>query len=76
VIIADEPTANLDAKTADFIGKLFASLKDEGKTIIAASHDDIIANQADRVVVMDDGKIREIKVLRESATVIARPGRK
>ncbi len=65
VIIADEPTANLDQVTAEFISKLFAGLKNEGKTIIAATHDDIIASHADRIIYMSDGKIIDQKVIRE-----------
>ncbi len=65
VIIADEPTANLDQATAEFISKLFAGLKNEGKTIIAATHDDIIASHADRIIYMSDGKIIDQKVIRE-----------
>jgi putative ABC transport system ATP-binding protein len=70
VIIADEPTANLDIVTAEFIGKLFASLKQEGRTVIAATHDDIIASHADRIISMADGKIVEDKVLREIPQIL------
>ncbi|OLS15937.1 MAG: ABC transporter [Promethearchaeota archaeon CR_4] len=65
VIIADEPTANLDQTTAEFIGALFATLKQEGKTIIAATHDEIVASHADRIIYVAEGKITEEKVLRE-----------
>jgi len=75
VIIADEPTANLDQATAEFIGKLFASLKQEGKTVIAATHDEIIANHADRIMYMVEGKIIEEKVLREIPQIPSEPPR-
>jgi putative ABC transport system ATP-binding protein len=65
VIIADEPTANLDDRTAAFVGELFASLKEESKTVIVATHDDRIAIQGDRILVMEDGKITQETVLRE-----------
>ncbi len=73
VIIADEPTANLDQATAEFISKLFAGLKNEGKTIIAATHDDIIASHADRIIFMADGKIIDEKVIREVPLLPAEP---
>jgi ABC-type lipoprotein export system ATPase subunit len=73
VIIADEPTANLDQVTAEFISKLFAGLKNEGKTIIAATHDDIIASHADRIIYMSDGKIIDQKVIREVPPLPAEP---
>ncbi len=73
VIIADEPTANLDQATAEFISKVFAGLKNEGKTVIAATHDDIIASFADRIVYMADGKIIEEKVIREVSPPLPAP---
>jgi len=73
VIIADEPTANLDVKTAEFIGKLFACLKQEGKTIIAATHDEVITSQADRILYMVDGKIIEEKILRDTSQLLPEP---
>ena len=57
VIIADEPTANLDKKNAEFIGTLFESLRSEGKTIVVASHDEKLHKHAHRILEMDDGKI-------------------
>ncbi len=75
VIIADEPTANLDVVTAEFIGKLFANLKQEGRTVIAATHDDIIASHADRIISMADGKIVEDKVLREIPQILSETDR-
>ncbi len=75
VIIADEPTANLDQVTAEFISKLFASFKKEGKTVIAATHDEIIASHADRIIFMADGKIVDDKVLREIPPMPSEPSR-
>ncbi len=58
VILADEPTANLDKKTSEFIRDLFNQLKKEGKkTIIIATHDDFLLKLSDRVITFDDGKI-------------------
>ncbi len=59
VILADEPTANLDKKSSQFISDLFRELKNSEKTIIVATHDDDLLSLADRVVVFDQGKIVE-----------------
>ncbi|MHA1669832.1 MAG: ABC transporter ATP-binding protein [Promethearchaeota archaeon] len=56
-ILADEPTANLDKKTSIFIQELFKELKDEGITMIIATHDDRIIELADRIIEFEDGKI-------------------
>ncbi|GAG27176.1 unnamed protein product, partial [marine sediment metagenome] len=49
VILADEPTANLDKKSSQFIRDLFKELKNSEKTIIIATHDDDLLSLADRV---------------------------
>ncbi|MFX1365625.1 MAG: ABC transporter ATP-binding protein [Promethearchaeota archaeon] len=57
VIIADEPTANLDKKTSRFIRDLFNDLKNNIRTIIIATHDDYLISLADRIISFDDGRI-------------------
>ena len=57
VIFADEPTANLDQKNATFIGELFEKLRQEGKTIIVATHDEKLIKYAHRILEMEDGQI-------------------
>ncbi len=57
IILADEPTGNLDTKTGDEIVKLFAKLHDQGKTIIIVTHDDDLAEIAKRKIVIQDGEI-------------------
>ena len=57
LILADEPTANLDKNTSHFIRDLFKDLKDNEVTIIIATHDDFLLSLADRVLLFDDGKI-------------------
>jgi putative ABC transport system ATP-binding protein len=59
VILADEPTANLDKKSSHFIRDLFKELKDSEKTIIIATHDDDLISLADKVILFDQGKIVE-----------------
>jgi putative ABC transport system ATP-binding protein len=57
LIVADEPTGNLDSSTAEAIFNLFKSLVSEGKTLIMVTHDNDLAKRADRNIVISDGKI-------------------
>ncbi len=57
IILADEPTANLDKKTSLFIRDLFKDMKKDNKTIIVASHDDRLIELANRIITFEDGKI-------------------
>jgi len=57
IILADEPTGNLDSKSGDEIMKLFHQLHREGRTIVLVTHDPDLAKQAQRIVVIKDGKI-------------------
>ena len=57
MILADEPTGNLDSKTGDEIVELFKNLHKEGKTIVLVTHDDDLAHIAKRKIVMRDGEI-------------------
>jgi len=57
VIIADEPTGNLDSKTADSVFELFRNLVAQGKTIIIVTHDSGLAKRAHRTALIADGEI-------------------
>lgn len=57
IIMADEPTGNLDSKSSVEVMKLFANLHREGKTIILVTHEPDIAEFAKRVILVRDGKI-------------------
>jgi putative ABC transport system ATP-binding protein len=57
IILADEPTGNLDSRTSEEIMGLFARLHDEGQTIIMVTHEPDIAAHAERVVMLRDGVI-------------------
>ncbi|MHA2283905.1 MAG: ABC transporter ATP-binding protein [Promethearchaeota archaeon] len=61
VILADEPTANLDKKSSQFITDLFKELKNGEKTIIIVTHDDDLIALADKVILFDQGKIVDKK---------------
>ena len=57
LILADEPTGNLDSKSTIEIMSILKDLHESGRTVIIITHDDEIANQVDRVVRIMDGKI-------------------
>jgi ABC-type lipoprotein export system ATPase subunit len=57
IILADEPTGNLDSKNGKRIVELLRSLTKDGKTVIIATHDSDIAARADIIIYMMDGKI-------------------
>jgi putative ABC transport system ATP-binding protein len=62
IILADEPTGNLDSKTGEFVMSFLEKLcRDEGKTIILITHDLNLVAYADRVVYIKDGKIERIQ---------------
>jgi putative ABC transport system ATP-binding protein len=57
VILADEPTGNLDSTSGDEILRLFDQLNEQGKTIILVTHDDNVSHHAHRAIRLHDGKI-------------------
>jgi putative ABC transport system ATP-binding protein len=57
LLLADEPTGNLDSETAADIGALFEQLNGEGKTLLIVTHDAKLARAAHRVVELKDGAV-------------------
>lgn len=57
LILADEPTGNLDSKTGDSIMEIFIKLNKGGKTIVFVTHENDIASYAHRLVKIKDGKV-------------------
>lgn len=57
LIVADEPTGNLDATTADAVFELFAHLRDQGKTLVMVTHNQTLANAASRKIEIRSGRI-------------------
>ena len=59
LILADEPTGNLDSKTGQDIMQLFCDLNEQGKTIVLISHSEAVAAQAKRRIRIMDGQVKE-----------------
>ena len=59
LILADEPTGNLDTKSTKEVMAILHELKDEGRTVIVITHDNEIAEEAERVIRIRDGKLVE-----------------
>lgn len=59
IIVADEPTGNLDSHTAEEVFQLFEALVSEGKTLIVVTHEREVSQWANRVVTLADGRIVE-----------------
>jgi putative ABC transport system ATP-binding protein len=57
ILLADEPTGNLDTKSGDEILDLFGELNADGTTLIVVTHDMDVAARADRIVEVRDGRI-------------------
>jgi putative ABC transport system ATP-binding protein len=65
VILADEPTGALDSKTGTEVLNLLKQINDEGNTVVLITHDNLIANQAKRIIRLHDGKIIDDRKLEE-----------
>jgi len=57
IVAADEPTGNLDSKTANAVFQLFERLVEQGKTILVVTHDNDLAKRAKRTIMLADGEI-------------------
>jgi putative ABC transport system ATP-binding protein len=78
IVFADEPTGNLDSSTGATILELFRELSQQGRTIVLVTHDNDIAENAPRRIVIRDGKIRNetdsvTSGLRPAPGVVASP---
>jgi len=62
IVLADEPTANLDSKTGDEVEQLFVYLWKKGNTVVVVTHDEGIAKRAHRTIYLKDGEvIKDVK---------------
>ncbi|MCD6116938.1 ABC transporter ATP-binding protein [bacterium] len=57
IILADEPTGNLDTRTGDEIMEIFETIHDDGNTVIMVTHEEYIAEHSDRIIRLRDGRI-------------------
>src|SRR3954451_15137183 len=57
IVLADEPTGNLDSETAVAVAELFHGLIDQGKTLLIVTHDEKLASRANRLIQLKDGTI-------------------
>jgi putative ABC transport system ATP-binding protein len=67
ILLADEPTGNLDSVTSDEIMEVFAALHAGGQTVIMVTHEPDIAARAQRRIVLRDGQVESDRVHREAA---------
>lgn len=64
IILADEPTGNLDSRSAEVILNLFETLAAQGKTILIVTHDPSLARRTDRTIILSDGEVVDQTVAR------------
>jgi ABC-type lipoprotein export system ATPase subunit len=64
LILADEPTGELDSETGGEIVRLLAGLRSEGRTVLVATHNPYVAAAASRVITLRDGRIVDERILR------------
>ena len=62
LFLADEPTGALDSRTGEEIMEIFRDLHERGNTILLITHDETVANQAERKIRIRDGKVREVAI--------------
>ena len=65
LLLADEPTGSVDAKTANYIFDVFSELNRQGQTILIVTHDIALSKKVKRVVAIRDGKISSERILKE-----------
>jgi putative ABC transport system ATP-binding protein len=69
IILADEPTGNLDTKTSYEIMNIFSKIHDDGNTVVLVTHEEDISNYAKRVIRLRDGLIESDK-RKDAASVV------
>lgn len=73
IILADEPTGNLDSRTGDEIMRLFEELWEQGNTIIVVTHEEEIARHAARIIRFRDGRVESDEVNPDRAATVVYP---
>ena len=74
VLLADEPTGNLDAHTGQEVLRLLKGLHAQGQTIVLVTHDAQVASQAERIIVMRDGRVIDETNGQSALSASAAPG--
>ena len=69
ILVADEPTGNLDSKNADAVKKIFTELVNMGKTVIVVTHENMPESLDKRVITVLDGSIVENKILQREEVI-------
>jgi len=69
ILLADEPTGNLDSRSGAEVMAIFQRLHRDGRTIIMVTHDRDVAEHADRVIVLDDGRIAADEIVSQPRDV-------
>ena len=75
LLLADEPTGNLDEKNERLVMEIFETLHNTGSTIIVVTHDPEVADQAERMVVLEHGKIARIEKMSRTRPAQAQSGK-
>jgi putative ABC transport system ATP-binding protein len=70
LLLADEPTGNLDSQSGNDILNVFEQLHQQGQTIIIITHDPLIAQRAERRITLSDGKIVSNEVTHPSSEIM------
>src|SRR5439155_22589480 len=63
IVLADEPTGNLDALNEEIVLRLLRQLHRQGRTMVMVTHDPVVARLADRRIELHDGKVAEQEVV-------------
>jgi putative ABC transport system ATP-binding protein len=71
VLLADEPTGNLDSRSGGVVLDLVDRLNEGGLTVLVVTHDPRVAHRADRVLFLDDGRIVQRVARQELAAALA-----
>lgn len=69
ILVADEPTGNLDSKTAEMVLQIIDGLVKQGKTILVVTHDEAVAQRASRTLVICDGELVDEDISRTFPTI-------